>query len=335
MSALAAGLHFLAAAALCALLMVPIVRGLRRQGVLDHPNARSLHAAPVPRGGGLAVVVTVMAAHAYGVAQGGAGGSGPLAAWALIALACGALGWLDDFRPRPAGLRLVVQFVLAALFVTLVLPLPPLPPPLAVAAASALTVCVVWSVNLYNFMDGADGFAASQALLGVGGALLLPGTALSAPVLPVALALAGACAGFLRWNRPPARVFMGDVGSYFIGFELAAVALLDIRAGGPACAWLILFLPFLVDATLTLLWRMWRGQRWWAAHRDHAYQRLVIDGWSHARLLGALAVLNVGLCWPLAWWARQQPSLAPVALGIGVALVASLWAGIVMRAPRA
>lgn len=333
MSMLDASLRFALAALACAVLLAPVLHGLRRCGLLDRPNARSLHAVPVPRGGGVAVVVVVMLVHAAELVRGGPSESGDFA-WPLIALAVGVLGWLDDWRPRPAGLRLAVQLVLAAAFVCLVLP-PSSPAPLALATGLLLSGLVTWSINLYNFVDGADGFAATQALCGLAGALLLPQAAVAPSAAPIVPALAGACAGFLWWNRPPARVFMGDVGSYFIGFELAALALIDVQAGGSATVWTILFLPILGDTALTLARRVWRGERWWLAHREHAYQRLVLRGWSHARLLRALVAFNLGVFWPLAWWACYVPATAPLALGAGLVVVTAVWIRIVSPDPRA
>jgi Fuc2NAc and GlcNAc transferase len=333
MSMLDAALRFALAALAGAALVAPVLHGLRRRGLLDRPNARSLHVVPVPRGGGVAVVVVVMLVHAAELIRTGPSDPGDLA-WPLIALAVGVLGWLDDWRPRPAGLRLAAQFFLAVAFVFLVLPSSS-PAPLALARGLLLVGLVTWSINLYNFVDGTDGFAATQALCGLGGALLLPEAAMGPGVAPIVLALAGACAGFLWWNRPPARIFMGDVGSYFIGFELVALVLIDVHAGGSAWVWAILFLPILGDTALTLARRVRRGERWWLAHREHAYQRLVLGGWSHARLLRALVAFNLGVCWPLAWWARNAPATAPLALGVGVVVVTAVWIRVVSTGPRA
>lgn len=334
----------IAAAAACAVLLVmpPLRRWLLRAAVLDHPNARSLHQVPTPRGGGLAIAGVVGLAH--GLIGIWLGATGVLevrtfVVWTAVALAFATLGWLDDRQPRSARARLLVQATLATAFV--VSAGVALPHGIAAAggemwpwawtwvwpvgAALAAILIIVWTVNLYNFMDGADGFAALQALCTLAGALLVPAVVVTAPVMLLSATLAGGVVGFLCWNRPPARLFMGDVGSYFIGFELAALALLEHNGGGRPLVWLILFLPFALDATLTLLRRLLRGERWWTAHRSHAYQRLLLGGWSVHRLLTALALLNVLVCWPLAWWAAQVPEAAGLALGIGALIVSGLW----------
>ncbi|MEX2480586.1 MAG: glycosyl transferase family 4, partial [Gammaproteobacteria bacterium] len=294
---------------------------------------RSLNLLPTPRGGGLAISFVAGVAHllvaVFVVAP---AGSAIIAfvMWTAAALGFAALGWMDDRQPRPARLRLVVQLLLAAAFVAAVgVAVPPTFVIVSAVAAVVTIVAIVWVVNVYNFMDGADGFAALQALLTLGGALLIPGVVLTTPVALLAAVLAGAAAGFLLWNRPPARIFMGDVGSYLVGFELAAFTLIEHNAGGRALLWLILFLPFVVDATMTLLRRMARGERWWTAHRSHAYQRLVLSGWSPRRLLLAQAAVNLGLCWPLAWWAAAVPAAAPMALTLGALVLLALWVVVV------
>ena len=338
----AASLSGIAAVAAGAVLvvMVPLRRWLLRAAVLDHPNARSLHQVPTPRGGGLAIAGVVGVAH--GLIGAWLGVTGALdvrtfTVWTAVALAFAALGWLDDRQPRSARARLLVQAALATAFVVSTGVL--LPPGLATTAAwlwaggaaFAAILIIVWTVNLYNFMDGADGFAALQALCTLAGALLIPGVMDAAPVVLLSTALAGAVAGFLCWNRPPARLFMGDAGSYFIGFELAAFALIEHNAGGRPLIALILFLPFVADATLTLLRRALSGERWWTAHRSHAYQRLLLGGWSVRRLLAALAMLNVLVCWPLAWWAATRPEAEGPALVVCAAIVIALWSLAIAR----
>jgi Fuc2NAc and GlcNAc transferase len=310
--------------------MAPLRRWLLHLAVLDHPNARSLHQVPTPRGGGLAIAGVVGLAHGLVGAWLGVAGAldvRTFVVWTVVALGFAGLGWLDDRQPRSVRARLLVQGALATAFV--VSAGVALPAGIAAAwiwpATIAAILVIVWTVNLYNFMDGADGVAALQALCTLAGALLIPGAAEATPVVVLSATLAGAVAGFLCWNWPPARLFMGDAGSYFVGFELAAFALIEHNGGGRPAVWLILFLPFAADATLTLFRRLLSGERWWTAHRSHAYQRLLLAGWPVRRLLAALALLNVFVCWPLAWWAAQVPAVAGYALGIGGIVVTALW----------
>jgi Fuc2NAc and GlcNAc transferase len=177
---------------------------------------------------------------------------------------------------------------------------------------------IVWATNLYNFMDGIDGLAGAEAA-SVG----LLGAALLAPWNPslavVAALVAGSAAGFLPLNWAPARIFMGDVGSGFLGFLFAALAVASEHAGAlPALIWLLLLGVFFADATITLLRRFVRGDRWYAPHRSHAYQRAVQGGWSHAGVSGAVLGLNAALG-AMAWWITREPGLLlPMLAAAGV-----------------
>ncbi|MGY0504506.1 lipopolysaccharide biosynthesis protein [Luteimonas sp. e5] len=237
---------------------------LHRQ-LIDHPGeARRNHRLPTPRGGGIAmllVLLGVVLAMAWRCSAVRPAAPGLILALVLV----GGIGWWDDHHPLSARLRLLVQAVAAA--------------SLCWAGARLGWPWWLWLglfplslvlVNFWNFMDGINGIAASQALL----VALAAAGLLAGPWQPFALALAAICAGFLPWNFPRARIFMGDVGSGSLGLALAwlwaALAAHDLRAGG----WLLLPLaPFLLDAGLTLLARMWRGERWWQAHSRHFYQR--------------------------------------------------------------
>lgn len=192
----------------------------------------------------------------------------------------------------------------------------------------------VWSINLFNFMDGMDGLAGAEAVwvFGVGGWLLW--RAGGEPMALAAWILAAAAAGFLVWNRPSARVFMGDVCSGFLGFLVAAFAFIgEYRYGVPALAWGILYGLFVVDASLTLLRRILRGERWYSAHRMHAYQRLHHQGGlSHLSVLAYANGVNAFLAVLAVWGAsdRRYLGIAAVVAFIGLIL---LFGVIERRAP--
>jgi UDP-N-acetylmuramyl pentapeptide phosphotransferase/UDP-N-acetylglucosamine-1-phosphate transferase len=273
-----------------------LMRRLIRAGVYDLPNDRSSHVQATPRGGGLAILVILVPLWA-GLA---AGLGAPPSVWLTLALALAlaALSFVDDLRRLPAAPRFAAQAaaVVAALaafdggavFQGL----------LPVWADRALAgFALLWFVNLFNFMDGIDGIAGVETLAVAGGLGLV---ALAAEPVPDALTLAlpwtlaGAAAGFLVWNWAPSRLFLGDVGSVPLGFLLGWL-LLDAAAAGQWAAALILPAYFLTDATLTLLRRGLRGERVWRPHREHAYQRAVQRGRSHAwvcrRVAAADAIL--------------------------------------------
>lgn len=301
----------------CAALTGRLIPFLQRSRVLDVPNARSLHAVPVPRGAGLAIAAVVLSVQILLLASGRWSGSAPLVL-TLVAGGFALLGWADDRASRGVAWRFALQAVLSMSFVLAVLPAEA-----GWTARAATCLAIMWAVNLFNFMDGADGVAGVQACgAGLGLGVLLEvggdhGAALAA------LAVAGAALGFLRWNWHPARIFLGDAGSYFLGFELAALIMLSASSGGSSWPGLLMVAPFVVDASLTLAARALRGVPVWRAHREHVYQRLILGGWSPARLSVALAALLLFLCFPAAAIAREQ-GLAPALLVYG--LLAIIWA---------
>lgn len=281
------------------------------RNLLDVPNARSSHELPTPRGGGVAIVLVVLAGLPLLWWQGGVGGA-VLAAFVgaggLVAL----VGWLDDQGHVAARWRLLVHFAAAIWGLAWLGGLPPLG--LAGQAVDLVwlghglaVLYLVWLLNLYNFMDGIDGIAGIEAVTVCGGGVLLGWLFFDAdwsayPSLgQPALLLAAATAGFLVWNFPRARIFMGDAGSGFVGLLLG---LLSLQAGWLApellWGWLILLGVFVVDATLTLLRRLLRRQKVYEAHRSHAYQHAARRHGSHIPVSLAVAAINLLWLLPLA-----------------------------------
>ncbi len=256
---------------------------LRRQ-LLDQPGERRSHSVATPRGGGIAIVISLLvAAGAAMWAWPQAAGSVLIASLGLVLVA--GIGWWDDHRPLPAVRRLCVHVVAAALLAGLV----------KLHGGSWLLVALVLFfttslINIWNFMDGINGIASSQAIIAALGL---------APVLPwpyslAAIALGLACLGFLPFNFPRARIFMGDVGSGALGYAVSIV--LAIASLKTSIHWMLLLVtisPFLVDAGFTLLARMLSGQRWMEPHTQHVYQRAVQAGASHAQVTGMYFVLGL------------------------------------------
>jgi len=266
---LAPGLAFALSVALIRLLLTPAVR----EWFLDHPNQRSLHATPVPRVGGLGLMPAALAGMAL-----------TRSAWiaAGFALALMLISVVDDWKSLSPALRLPLHLMAAGAFVWMTLPQATL------AEIAALALAIGWMTNLYNFMDGADGLAGGMALIGFGVYAL--GAALSGdPTFALAnLCVAAAAAGFLVFNFPPARVFMGDAGSIPLGFLAAALGMQGWSEGlWPLWFPLVTFGPFVADASITLARRALRGERVWEAHRSHYYQRVILLGWSHRRTAAA------------------------------------------------
>jgi Fuc2NAc and GlcNAc transferase len=297
------------------------------RALMDVPNYRSSHTAPTPRGGGLAIATVVLVSTAA-LTLGG------LVVWTTgVAVLIGggaiaAVGWLDDRRHVPARWRAAIQF-LAAGWVVYWIGVPdalwmgPWSLPLGSVGPVLAVVGLVWLTNLFNFMDGIDGLAAGEAVsaASVGGALLLLAGATGVALL--AWVVAAATIGFLAWNWPPARIFMGDVGSGLLGFLLGTIAMAGATAGAvPLLVWGILLAAFLFDATVTLFRRVFRRERFFEAHRRHAYQRAVQAGYSHLRVTASVLVLNAALA-GLAVIAWYTPPVAPLVLATALIVVSS------------
>ena len=323
----------------CSLALTGLVRRYAVQRLLDVPNARSSHATPTPRGGGAAIVICTLVVVAT------ASWNGWLSHGAALALGGGGVivalvGWIDDHAPLSAAVRASAHLVAAVWVVTSGGGMPALEMgvvtlPLGAVGSVLAVIGVVWMTNLYNFMDGIDGLAGVETLIagGVGGLLLCaagqPGLA------AIMVGLAGSSAGFLRWNWSPARIFLGDVGSGFIGFVVSSLAVLSERRHAvPLLVFAILFGVFILDATVTLLRRLGRGERWAEAHLSHAYQRSVQQGGGHARVACGVAVLDLVLA-ALAWMAWSRPVALLPSVAVATVMLAAVYRWVGHRAPMA
>jgi len=260
--------------------------------IIDHPNERSLHSRPVPRTGGLAIIIA--AGVGIGLLPAIAGvHPNPALGWlGLSTTLVAGISLLDDRYDLSSGGRIAVHFIAAWLLIEGngwaldAIEFGGRMFPLWHGVGLGLSVLfVVWTINLYNFMDGMDGFAAGMAVIGFA-ALALIGFVYGDgwSYGGVSLVVAAAALGFLTVNFPPARIFMGDVGSSTLGLAVAAVILWG-SALGYFELWLgvLIFSPFYIDATVTLVRRILGGEKFWQAHRSHYYQRLVQFGWGHRR----------------------------------------------------
>lgn len=273
--------------------------------LLDVPNARSSHETPTPRGGGLAFVGVFLCVLPLFYAL-------DLVAWHVLWAIAGAGGWvaavgfMDDHRHVPAPLRLAAHFG-AAIWVLFCLGgMPPLSL-FEISIGSGLAsflglFYLVWVLNLYNFMDGIDGLASIEAISVCLGGTVLYGLSSGFAYAPLVL-LAVCVAGFLYWNFPPAQIFMGDVGSGFLGM-LMGIFSLQAAWFEPQFfwSWLILLGVFIVDATWTLLCRACRGEKVYQGHCSHAYQRAARRYRSHKAVSLAIAAINIAWLLPIAIW---------------------------------
>lgn len=295
---------------------------LARRRLIDVPNERSSHHVVTPRGGGLAIVL------AFTITTATLGFAHDTEPTLLLALFLGGglialVSFIDDHRHLTASFRLLTHFLAAACAVAMLyvpssrsqeLTGTPLDWLIVVVAI----VLVVWLVNLYNFMDGIDGIASIEAItVSIGGAMVFYIADPTGQLWMTAILLSASVAGFLCWNYPPARIFMGDVGSGFLGFVFA---LFSLKAAwlGPnfLVAWAILLGVFVVDSGVALLRRLLRGERLHEAHRSHAYQYAAREHQSHARVSLAVGVVN-------AVW------LVPLAVLVSLSIV-DRWAGLTL-----
>ena len=287
-----------------------------RKGVLDIPNYRSSHSVATPRGGGLSFVILFsLFVLIYSVVEHISPNMvvGFVGAGILIAL----VGWMDDRKDLSARLRALIHIIAAAWAVFWIDGLPEInigfcTLRLGFMGSALAVVGIAWLINLYNFMDGIDGLSGFEAVTVAifGGILsLLAG---NHSLAYVSFALALSVGGFLIWNWPPAKIFMGDVGSGFLGFSFAYIALVSEKTDGvPLIIWLILLSVFIVDATLTVIRRALSREKWYEAHRSHVYQLAVQAGYSHRQVTLRIILMNVCLALIALIAQRSQSFLFP------------------------
>jgi len=301
-----------------------IRRYAERRQILDHPNERSSHVIPTPRGGGLAIVVLVTGAGLWAMKE-------AELSHALVYLVCGLviayLGWRDDVASLSARVRFGVQALVAAVsiyglgyFKSVTIPLFG-ELHLGVVGVTITFLWIIGLTNAYNFMDGIDGIAGGVALAAGLGWMLL-GTHARIPfAFSIALAIAASSLGFLGHNWSPAKIFMGDVASTFLGYTFAVLPLLSSGKGGDALMLgTLLMWTFIMDAGVTFLQRLFRGEKLLYGHRSHVYQRLVIGGYSHAAI-STLYILLTLLASLLSYaWSWGQ-AFAPPLIILGLPLI--------------
>jgi len=318
------------------------IRYARRNNVLDLPGQRRSHSVPTPRGGGIGIVVCVLLSLML-LPWISAGAEWPLRLIVAVALIA-AIGWIDDHRPLPAWLRFLVQLIAvlvwllplwAAVFFAPADPARQLGTSLTIDLGVVLLLLLVtlWSINLHNFMDGIDGLLGWQAVFVLSALTLLAWRETGSSHPPLLGIWAAAVAGFLPFNFPRARVFMGDVGSGVLGLLIAVAAIwLNALPATAQASALIAVSAFATDATCTLLSRMLSGRRWYSAHREHLYQWMARSGMSHARVVAWYMAWNLLIVAPLLYWINQrlEARVGPASAGYGwaaalYALSVTLW----------
>lgn len=267
---------------------------------LDHPNARSLHRTPVTRTGGIALMLGVFLGPGLLIAD-----SRPLLLGAAV---LSGISFFDDWRGLSIGPRLLAHFLTVIAAVALSFPDLPLP------LFAIVILATIWMTNLYNFMDGSDGLAGGMTLFGFGFFALAAFRENEISLGLTSAAIAMSAGGFLLFNFYPAKIFMGDAGSIPLGFLAAMFGALGWQQGlWPAWLPILIFSPFIADASVTVTKRLLRGEKIWQAHREHYYQRLVRMGFGHRRT-ALLEYLVMGMAGASALWAENQGAVAQVVM---------------------
>ncbi|MCC6500951.1 MAG: glycosyltransferase family 4 protein [Anaerolineales bacterium] len=305
-------------------LVALIRRYAERRQIIDHPNERSSHVTPTPRGGGLAIVVLTVGSAVWAMRT-------VQLSHAWVYLVCGVviaiLGWRDDLHSLSARVRFAVQGIVAAVsiyglgyfkVVTI-----PLFGELHLGAVG-IVITFLWIVgliNAYNFMDGIDGIAGGVALAGAFGWMALASNTRNDFVFSLALVVAASSLGFLGHNWSPAKIFMGDVASTFLGYTFAVLPLLSATQGGDALLiGTLLMWTFIMDAGVTFIRRALNRENVFESHRTHLYQRLVIGGYPH-HIISTLYLMLTLLAGALAYEWSQGSRLAPPLIIIGLPLI--------------
>lgn len=301
-----------------------------RNSILDIPNERSAHSLPMPRGGGLSISLAVLLSAVFlfylqllplniAIAFSGGGILVTVTGWlddhmdipeiwkalSYTIAAIWTVFWLDGLDTLRFGVNVITMHVAGSLFAVLGL---------------------AWLINLYNFMDGTDALAAAQAICtGTFSGMLFMFSGRQDLAI-MCFVITAASAGFLYWNWPPAKIFMGDAGSCLIGFSFGLLAIVGEKSGAlPILVWFILLSIFICDATLTLFMRIINKEKWYTAHRSHAYQRLVQMNVSHTFLAISVLLINVIFIWPLAYIAWRWQSLSVIILAVCILIMFLIW----------
>lgn len=284
-----------------------ILGGGGAQRVLDHPNARSLHTSPVPRSGGLAILLPVLIVDTLVAPHRGL--------LLICTAAVASVSFLDDWRGVSVVWRLLAHFATAVVFALFAIP------GLSLHLIVLCVIALVWTSNLYNFMDGSNGLAGGMTAIGFAVYAFAAWHSGDTFLSIFCVSIASSALAFLHFNFPSAKIFLGDAGSIPLGFLASAIGVIGWN-GGTWPAWfpILVFSPFVVDASVTLVKRFARGERVWQAHRSHYYQRLILMGWSHRRTALVEYVLMLAAGITALWGARQS--------GVEQAICVSVWTGI-------
>ncbi|MEM7469426.1 MAG: glycosyltransferase family 4 protein [Pseudomonadota bacterium] len=297
------------------------IRLAARLSMLDHGGQRALHIGTKPRGGGIAIVFCVTAAQIAWFINTTLK-TDYIVVWWAGGLLMAALGFWDDIRSLPSVPRLLFQLLVAAI-VAVCSAASDLP--VVWVAVTVATLAIVWMINGANFMDGADGLLATQVILVSAGSVVLSEPQPADPIRLQNLAVCSACLGFVAWNWQPSKIFLGDTGSYFLGYCLAinVIATLDNSTG--LLKLLILATPLYCDASMTLVARVLAKRKFWEAHRSHLYQRMIRCGFSHSQVAMVYALVWGLVFFPLAYLCEIIPDRCALIFVLACIVASVMW----------
>lgn len=307
-----------------------ICRVSSKGGFYDIPNERSSHHKPTPKGGGITIVLTILICilllyfNSY------------MDLNLFVSLFVGitiisVTGFIDDYKNLSVLIRAIIYFMTSVFSLTLI------------GGFSSISIdshfinlgwfgsflgviFIVWMTNLYNFMDGTDGFAGVQTIFVSLFSIFLLYFSPNLSICLILICLASSTMGFLYWNWPPAKIFMGDVGSCTIGFLFGLLAIYSDKQGIISFAvWLIMLSPFFGDATFTLIRRMVKREKWYRAHNSHAYQKIYQLGVSHHKLAVCLIITHIIIVWPLAYIAHTFKNFETIMLLLTYSIIGIIW----------
>ena len=298
--------------------------------LIDIPSDRSSHTVPTPRGGGLSITIPVLLCICLLFFFGWVNTEITMAL-GIGGLLVAVIGWIDDHKHIPALWRAVCYEIAAGWAVFCLgglqsIKLGNYELMLGQFGSVFAVLGIVWLTNLYNFMDGTDGIAGIEAICISLFAGVLFWNIGEKGLSVICLVIMISSCGFLCWNWAPAKIFMGDVGSCLLGFCFAVLATASVKDGSIILSvWLILMAVFIVDATLTLCMRIIKGEKWYSAHRSHAYQRLVMTGVSHDKLAISILLINVMMLWPTAYAAYRWEEFSNYFVAVALLLMSAIW----------
>ena len=298
--------------------------------LIDNPGERSSHLKPTPRGGGLSISIIILftvVLCAVLKIMAFRDASALLFGGVLISL----VGWIDDHKDISAAWRGFLYFIAACLAMIILggfnnIKIGTTTIQLGYIGSILAIIGITWLTNLYNFMDGTDGLASLQAITASCVAGLMFWSNEEYGMAIVCLSVTSACAGFLVWNWPPAKIFMGDVGSCMLGFTFGICAVIGEKTESVYLyLWISLLSVFIMDATLTLIKRIITGEKWYIAHRTHGYQKLIQLGMSHSDLAISFIILNIFLILPFSYVAYHWKNLSTYMILSNMLLILLLW----------